>query len=92
MAAGRLDYSVAKKHSVFARGWASLMAFKASPQSESGLDINARFEGGYHLRGKQAGLDVYIAWERIFDETSLIRPAPTHCVSIGLRSASSVFF
>lgn len=92
MAAGRLDYSLAKKHSVFTRGWASLMAFKASPQSESGLEVNARFEGGYHLRGKQAGLDIYIAWERIFDETSFTTPSPTHSISVGIRSASSVFF
>ncbi len=92
MSAGRLEYSLADKHSIFARAWLSLCAFRTSPYSVHGLDFNARLEGGYHLRGKQAGLDIFFSWERIFDETAFTIPSPTHCVSIGIRSASSVFF
>lgn len=92
MSAARVEYSLANKHAVFARAWSSFMVFKANPQIKSGFEFNARFEGGYHLQGKQAGVDIFLSWERIFDETAFTVPAATQCVSIGIRASSSAFF
>lgn len=92
MGAMRCDYQLALLHSVFARAWGSAIAFGASTNTTSGFEINARVEGGYHLRGKQAGMDVFVSWERIFDETAFTIPAPTTCVSVGVRLGSSLFF
>ncbi len=69
----------------YTRLWAAGMLFGRERDLEAGVEYNTRAEAGLKLQSKAARLDVFIAWEYMFDEPASIVPKPSHVVFIGAR-------
>lgn len=87
MAGGKLAAVLAKSTAVYVRAWGAGMLFAAEPKNgrSSGMEFHARAELGATLTGKGGALDVFIAYERLFDEPVFIVPQSSSVVFVGIR-------
>jgi hypothetical protein len=82
----RMSREVGSGHELYARAWGSLMLFSNGP-GRSGMRAEPgwRTEIGTHASGQGGALDLFLAYERTFDDLSRPTPQPSGVLGLGVR-------
>lgn len=79
-AGGRIARDLSASQRLYARAWASFMFF-------SGIDVETQWRGevGYRATGRGGGVDLFVAYERTFDDVTRPIPQPSQVLGVGIR-------